>query len=366
MLYGISLLAGRFGTGYLPDVAAGYLDAIQGQAGAPWGFDPLLLLGTLFLLIGLGFKLSAVPFHFWCPDVFEGAPAEVAAFLSVASKGAAMALVGRLTLMLAGLGSSWALPSLASWLEVARFLVPALGFFAALTATFGNLAAYTQTNLKRLLAYSTIAHAGYMMMGLAALNADGVAAVLFYLVAYLFTNLGAFAIVAFLRNETGSEELGTFRGLVTRDPVMTVLLAVFMLSLLGIPPLAGFAAKFNIFYVLFKAGQSYSALPNAQAHSLGMWMYALVVIGGLNTALSAVYYLNVLRVMCLERPAEEPARTRPQALVGPGAAFYGTVLAAMIFVIGIAWGPISRASDQGVDRFSRLPSALELQSQPQP
>jgi NADH-quinone oxidoreductase subunit N len=366
MLYGISLLAGRFGTGYLPDVAAGYLDALRGQAGERWGFDALLLLGTLFLLIGLGFKLSAVPFHFWCPDVFEGAAAEVAAFLSVASKGAAMALVGRLTLMLAGLGSALALPSMASWLDVARFLVPALAFFAALTATFGNLAAYTQTNLKRLLAYSTIAHAGYMMMGLAALNADGVAAVLFYLVAYLFTNLGAFAIVAFLRNETGSEELGTFRGLVTRDPVMTVLLAVFLLSLLGLPPLAGFAAKFNIFYVLFKAGQNYSALPNAEAHSLGMWMYALLVIGGLNTALSAVYYLNVLRVMCLERPAEVPARTRPQTMVGPGAAFYGTVLAAMIFVIGIAWGPISRASDQGVDRFSRLPGGLELQGQPQP
>ncbi len=366
MLYGISLLAGRFGTGYLPDVAVGYLDAIQQPAGTVWGFDALLLLGTLFLLIGLGFKLSAVPFHFWCPDVFEGAAAEVAAFLSVASKGAAMALVGRLTLMLAGLGSFSLVPSMASWLEVARFLVPALGFFAALTATFGNLAAYAQTNLKRLLAYSTIAHAGYMMMGLAALNAEGVAAVLFYLVAYLFTNLGAFAVVAFLRNETGSEELGTFRGLIVRDPVMTVLLAVFMLSLLGLPPLAGFAAKFNIFYVLFKAGQSYSALPSAQAHSLGMWMYALLVIGGLNTALSAVYYLNVLRVMCLERPAEAPARPRQQAMVGPGAAFYGTVLAAMIFVIGIAWGPISRASDQGVDRFSRLPSGIELQGQPQP
>src|SRR5262249_29425629 len=265
-----------------------------------------------------------------------------------------------------GLGSAATLPSLTNWLDAARFLVPALGFFAALTATFGNLAAYAQTNLKRLLAYSTIAHAGYMMMGLAALSTDGVAAVLLYLVAYLFTNLGAFAVVAFLRNETGSEELDTFRGLVTRDPVMTVLLAVFMLSLLGLPPLAGFAAKFNIFYVLFKAGQSYSALPGAAAHSLGMWMYALLVIGGLDTAVRAVYYLNVLRVMCLERPAEAPVRARPQAMVGPGAAFYGTVLAAMIFVIGIAWGPISRASDQGVDRFGRLPSALEFRSQAQP
>src|SRR5213079_373713 len=120
------------------------------------------------------------------------------------------------------------------------YLVPALAFFAALTATFGNLAAFPQTNLKRLLAYSTIAHAGYMMMGLATLTRDGAAAVLFYLVVYLFMNLGAFAIVAFLRNLTGSEDLKDFRGLVNRAPVLVVTLGIFLLSLLGMPPLAGF------------------------------------------------------------------------------------------------------------------------------
>src|SRR5579885_1438200 len=205
MLYGISLLAGKFGTAYLPDLAAGYVAALHPTEGA-LPIDPILLLATLFVLIGVGFKLAAVPFHFWCPDVFEGASAEVAGFLSVASKGAALALLGRFVLVLTGLDPALRVAP-ENWLSLARFLVPAVAAFAALTATFGNLAAYLQTNLKRLLAYSTIAHAGYMMMGLAALvgTSDptappaeqqiyykGAGAVLFYLVAYLFMNLGAF------------------------------------------------------------------------------------------------------------------------------------------------------------------------------
>src|SRR5205823_8072697 len=138
-----------------------------------------------------------------------GASAEVAAFLSVASKGAALALLGRIVL---GLGGFTGLrPDSVAWMQVTPYLVPTLAFFAALTTTFGNLAAYAQTNLKRLLAYSTIAHAGYMMMGIAPLTRDGMAAVLFYLVAYLFMNLGAFAIVAFLRNLTGTEDLSGYR-----------------------------------------------------------------------------------------------------------------------------------------------------------
>ena len=195
MLYGISLLAGRFGTGYLPDVAAGYIHALTAgsAAAAP---DLVLVLATLFILVGIAFKVSAVPFHFWCPDVFEGASAEVAAFLSVASKGAALALLTRFTFAIVGFDADNG--DMIHWLKIAGFLMPALAFFAALTATFGNLAAYFQTNLKRLLAYSTIAHAGYMMMGLATLSPDGAGAVLFYLLAYLFMNLGAFAVVAFL------------------------------------------------------------------------------------------------------------------------------------------------------------------------
>ncbi len=244
MLYGISLLAGKYGTAYLPDL-------LHFMAMSP--LDPMVLLGTLFVLIGIAFKLAAVPFHFWCPDVFEGAAAEVAAFLSVASKGAALALLGRITLGLAGLTVADA--STEAWKNVTPYLVPALAFFAALTTTFGNLAAYRQTNLKRLLAYSTIAHAGFMMMGLATLTREGAAAVLFYLIVYLFMNLGAFAVVAYLRNLTGSEDLSSFRGLIHRSPILVITLAVFLLSLLGLPPLGGFTAKFQIFKELYQRRQ---------------------------------------------------------------------------------------------------------------
>jgi NADH-quinone oxidoreductase subunit N len=364
MLYGISLLAGKFGTAYLPDLANAYARVLgQGGGASDLGLDPILLLGTLFILIGMAFKLAAVPFHFWCPDVFEGAATEVAAFLSVASKGAALALVGRFALVLAGFaGVSGHPDQYKSWIDVARYLIPALAFFAALTTTFGNLAAYLQTNLKRLLAYSTIAHAGYMLMGLAVLNAEGAAAVLFYLVAYLFMNLGAFAIVAFLRNQTGSEDLSSYRGLVTRAPLMTVLLTIFLLSLLGIPPLAGFAAKFQILSALFDAGKEYSSVGQTE---LGYIMYTLLAILVLNTALSAVYYLKVIKVMILDKTIEEvegrPAVPLP---VPAGAAFYGTILAAMIFVIGIAWNPLAQASDEGVSRFQMVPKPASTEGRP--
>jgi NADH-quinone oxidoreductase subunit N len=341
MLYGISLLTGMFGTGYLPDVAYAFAAATKGE------FDAsmlALLLGLLLILVGVAFKLAAVPFHFWCPDVFEGAAAEVAAFLSVASKGAALALLGRFALVL--IGEARFLDNVG----LSQQLGLALVFFSALTATFGNLAAYLQTNLKRLLAYSTIAHAGYMMMGLAALNADGAGAVLIYLVAYLFMNLGAFAVVAFLRNQIRSEDLADYRGLVRSAPLLTITLAVFLLSLLGIPPLAGFAAKFQIFRVLFDAGQAYSADP-AQA-GLGYALYALLVIGGLNTVVSAVYYVKVLKVMILDLPPEEEAGRAPEPLPPPpGAGLYAALLAAVIVVVGIYWDPLAAASARGVRQF---------------
>jgi NADH-quinone oxidoreductase subunit N len=351
MLYGISLVAGKFGTGYLPDVATGLLTTLK--LAPQQGLDPVLVLGTLFILVGFGFKLAAVPFHFWCPDVFEGAAAEVAAFLSVVSKGAALALFGRFTLMLAGMGRGLPITvDYATWLQVAQVLGPAIAFIAAITATFGNLAAYAQTNLKRLLAYSTIAHAGYMMMGLAPLSRDGAAAVLFYLVAYLFMNLGAFAIVAFLRNLTGTEDLSGYRGMIAKAPLLTVLLAIFLLSLLGMPPLAGFAAKFQIFSVLFNAGKTYSDA----APGLGYTMYALLVIGGLNTAVSAMYYMKVLRVMILDRSVEQIEGEAIEPLpVSTGWAVFGTLMAAMLVVLGILWNPLANASDVGANRFNNSP-----------
>jgi NADH-quinone oxidoreductase subunit N len=263
----------------------------------------------------------------------------VGAFLSVASKAAALALTARILLVLT------AAPPGSTDLLLPRTVGPIIAFFAALTATFGNLAAYGQTNLKRLLAYSTIAHAGYMLMGLAPLTTEGVSAVLFYLVAYVFMNLGAFTIVAFLRNQTGSEDLSSFRGLIYRSPVLVTLLAIFLLSLLGLPPLVGFAAKFQIFQVLYNAGQTYS---NGPSPTLGYTMYALLIIGGLNTVLSLFYYIKVLKVMILDQPLEEienrpavPLRVPIASLVFVG------FLGLMIFVFGVAFGPLLTAGEKG-------------------
>ena len=342
MLYGISLLVGKFGTGYLPDLALGVRAVV-----ADGGFDPVIAAGVLFVLIGLGFKLAAVPFHFWCPDVFEGAAAEVAAFLSVASKGAALALTARFLLALAG-------PGVFAGGSLPHALGIAVGVLAGLTATLGNLAALGQANMKRLLAYSTIAHAGYMLMALAPLNAAGTGAVLFYLVAYLLMNLGAFAIVAFVRNLTGSEDLSAYRGLVYRAPVLAVTLALFLLSLLGIPPLAGFAAKFQVFAVLWDAGRA--AGPD---RALAWTYYGLLALAALNTVISAGYYLKVLRVMILDAPPVPAEAKEPAPLpTRPGMAAYAAALAGLLFVAGIAWNPLTRASATGVASFRATPTVI--------
>jgi NADH-quinone oxidoreductase subunit N len=345
MLYGISMIAGRFGTGYLPDIA-------NGVAHGP--LDSMLLLGGLFLLIGIAFKLAAVPFHFWCPDVFEGAAAEVAGFLSVASKGAALALLARFLLVLAGP------PGTPGFLTVAHYLVPTMAIFAALTATFGNLAAYSQTNLKRLLAYSTIAQAGYMMMGLATLTTEGAGAVLFYLAAYLFMNLGAFAIVAYLRNLTGSEDLKDFRGLVWRNWVLVLTLAVFLLSLLGLPPLVGFMAKFQIFSVLFDSAQTFGSLGE---QGLSQTMYALLVIGGLNTVISAMYYIKVLRVMIIDKRLEEVEGRPIEPLPVPGLVKgYAGILALVVIALGIFWNGLNEAArTTGINGFFAASAAGAVQ-----
>jgi NADH-quinone oxidoreductase subunit N len=365
MLYGISLLAGRFGTAYLPDVAAGLAYALHPQAGGVV-FDPLLILAILFILIGVAFKLAAVPFHFWCPDVFEGAAAEVAAYLSVASKGAALALLARLTLILSGVDPIVQPVFDPRWDVLIRYLLPALAFFAALTATFGNLAAYLQNNLKRLLAYSTIAHAGYMMMGLAAItpsgqlrgefDSAGLQAVLFYLIAYLFMNLGAFAVVAYLRNQTGSEDLDDYRGLVRRSPWMVVTLSIFLLSLLGIPPLVGFVAKFQIFSVLWSASQVWYAAGDA---GMGATLFGLLVVGGLNTVLSAVYYIKVMKVMILEGKAEDLEGREPVPLPEPlPAVSFSVLVALVVLALGVWWRPLDTYSREGADRFiQRSPPA---------
>jgi NADH-quinone oxidoreductase subunit N len=368
MLYGISLLAGLLNTAHLPTIAT-RLAALDIPAmvtsGENWGTLMVLALAALMIMVGLAFKLSAVPFHFWCPDVFEGASAEVDAFLSVASKGAAMALLVRVALGVSAV-STTATPAAqtsvpaqfvvfqqaptgeaasaagtrpantagnnataadAQLTPIRTFIVRLLAVIAAITCTFGNLVAYGQTNMKRLLAYSTIAHAGYMIMAVAAAvqmagtDAGGartaVAALLLYLVLYVFMNLGAFAIVAFLRSSIRSEEIADYAGLIRSTPITAVALTVIMVSLIGMPPLAGFIGKFAIFAALVDAG--------------GPWMIGLLVIAGINTAISLIYYLRVAKTVCID---PEPD-TRGPVSIGLLPAAYVLVVALPVLYYGI-------------------------------
>jgi NADH-quinone oxidoreductase subunit N len=370
MLYGISLLAGLLGTAHLPTIATRLVDMnIPGLIAAKQGGSQLMVLAlaALMIMVGLAFKLSAVPFHFWCPDVFEGAPAEVDAFLSVASKGAAMALLLRVAL---GVTTTIGEPAASNQpatvqrtitaqtvalqqtpdgeaasaagndalSPVRTFLVRLLAIVAAVTCTFGNLAAYGQTNIKRLLAYSTIAHAGYMIMAVAAAiqlvgtsstgAADAIEALIFYIAVYLFMNLGAFAIVAFLRNEIGSEEIADYAGLIRSAPVTSVALTVILVSLIGLPPLVGFFGKFYVFYALVVAG--------------GWWMIALLVIAGINTAISLVYYLRVAKVVCMD--PEPSGRGRVTIGLLPG--LYVLLITLPVLIYGIYPVPFTEIAEQ--------------------
>ena len=343
MLYGISLLAGVLGSCHLPTMAQRLSELIaQNQLG---NYSMVLSLGGLMIGVGLAFKLSAFPFHFWCPDVFEGATAEINAFLSVASKAAALALlirvaVGFTTIPAPPVAGNQSLPGSVATASapihpvsyaaagtpaaepkdtlapVRTFVALMIALFAAVTCTFGNLAAYGQTNIKRMMAYSTIAHAGYIMMPVAAAVAlsgtnraaseAAYAAVPFYVGLYLFMNLGAFAIIAFLRNVLFSEEIDDYRGLVRVAPGVVVCFATILFSLVGLPPLAGFAAKYVAFASLVQA---------MEVPQFRNVMLTLLVVGGLNTALSLFYYLRVVKTMAIDpEPADHPV-TRIFAVV---------------------------------------------------
>lgn len=324
-LYGISLLAGVLGSAHLPTMAEKLALVLQENAGGDRAI--VLAFAGLAMLVGLSFKLSAVPFHFWAPDVFEGAAAEIGAFLSVASKAAAMVLLLRL-----GLALTTTPDATANYhLGFARMYVGGLiALLAAVTCTFGNLAAYGQTNIKRLLAYSTIAHAGYMMLGAAAAimlaggNRDAsqtaIAGVLFYLGIYLFMNLGAFACAAFFRNASGSEEINSYAGLIRRSPGFALCFAIVLMSLFGLPPLAGFAGKFAIFLSL--------AVKDVR-------LLTLLAVGVLNTVLSLFYYLRVVRAMTVEpESTDQPAATVPMR---SGVGLYTLAVVLPIVVLGVWW-----------------------------
>jgi NADH-quinone oxidoreductase subunit N len=284
----------------------------------------------LLILVGIAFKLAVVPFHFWCPDAFEGASAEVAGFLSVASKGAAFALLVRLALAFIG-----------------ESLGISLGLVAAATATFGNLTAYAQTNLKRLLAYSTIAHAGYMLMAVAAMMvllhggdpgslhddprhaaSQALGGLLYYLWVYLFMNLGAFAIVALIRNQIYSEEIDDYAGLAQQSPVLCVAMGIFLFSLVGLPPLGGFFGKLYVFAAVFQAGHVH-------------WvMWAVLVVGVLNTVFSLFYYVRVLKAMFIAERPEGARRARVPGIEGA----YVMIVSVSVLALGFAPGLVPAVS----------------------
>ena len=337
MLYGISLLAGLLGTGNMPELADRFVTVMAGDSFSPTSATAVAtVLGIMMVLVGLAFKLSLAPFHFWCPDAFEGASAEVAGFLSIASKAASFALLVRFVMAFGG--TEEVLYDLRSFLGVG------LAVLAALSMTLGNLAAYSQDNLKRLLAYSTIAHAGYMVMAVAALlslwdapeasgfsraeladaSARSVEGLMYYICVYLFMNLVAFAVVALLRNETYSEQIDAYNGLVhqnTATKALCIAMAFAMFSLVGLPPFGGFFAKLLIFMAVFKAGY------------LHWSMWALLAIAGANTVFSLFYYLRVLKAMFINpEPATDERRVLRTAWES---GLYVTVIAAPIFLLGV-------------------------------
>ncbi len=329
MIYGISLIYGLTGSLDFAAVAA--------AATAQGGMSPLLAIGLLAMLAGVAFKLSAVPMHFWCPDVFQGAPIEITTFLSVASKGAAVCLLVRLLHSFgagAALGGGQPLVGLAV----------GVGILGAVTATWGNLAALAQTNIKRLLAYSSIAHAGYMMMGVSVLAVasplgrgdggvpllatDAVAAVLFYLLVYLFMNFGAFTVAAVIAQQTGGEDIRDYAGMTSRSPLLAVLLGVFLLSLFGMPGLGGFLGKVYLMTAMAK---------------LGAGGFALIAALLVNTLLSLYYYVRPVYYMVLVKDE----RNHPAiAVSGPVAAVLVLCAAAVV------WTGLSGGSDLAHDYAS--------------
>jgi NADH-quinone oxidoreductase subunit N len=305
-LFGLSLVYGLSGTTNLREIAA----ALAGK-----GLDPLLAVAIVMLVIGFGFKVAAVPFHLWAPDAYQGAPTPSAAFIASGSKVASFFIFAKvMALGFAGVEGSGA------WHNYAAGWVPVIAIVAALSMLLGNLAAIVQSSVKRLLAYSAIAHAGYMLLGVLSHGPQSLAALIYYAVTYGLTTVGAFGVVAVVEQGTGGEKLSNFAGLSRRAPVVSFCMMIFMLSLAGIPPLAGFFGKFYVF----------AAALNGGAPNLGLlW---LVILAVAMSAVSLYYYLQVLKQIYVREPSSE-ARPLKAPVISQ---IVLCVLAAAIILFGCA------------------------------
>jgi NADH-quinone oxidoreductase subunit N len=313
LLYGISLLYGATGSTRLPAISV----AIEGRSLD----DPLLLAATILLAVGFGFKLAVVPFHMWTPDVYQGAPTSVTAFMAVASKAASFGAFLRVFVEgLGGLKANWSL----------IFLLLCLA-----TLVLGNMVALVQTNIKRMLAYSSIAHAGYALIGVVAAGtaggSNGIAAVMLYLALYSFMTFGAFAIVAMLRKGgVDGEEVEDFTGLAARHPLAALLMLVFMVSLAGIPPTAGFIGKFYVFMSAVEAGLT--------------WLAALALVFA---AISAYYYLRIVMIMYMREP-EPLTAASPRLVMSPALSIVLACAVAGVVFFGFYPNPIVNLAGQTV------------------
>jgi NADH-quinone oxidoreductase subunit N len=268
LLFGLSLIYGLTGATNLHAIAAG----LAGK-----GLDPLLIVALVMVVIGFGFKVAAVPFHLWAPDAYEGAPTPSAAFIASGSKVASFFIFAKVMMFgFVGVEGSGA------WRNFASGWVPTIAVIAALSMILGNLAAIVQSSVRRLLAYSAIAHAGYALLGILSNSDLGVASLIYYVITYGLTTVGAFGVVAAVEQGTGGDKLSDFAGLSRRAPVVSFCMFIFMLSLAGIPPLAGFFGKFYVFAAVVKAGSNLGLL----------W---LVVLAIAMSAVSLFYYLQVLK-----------------------------------------------------------------------
>ncbi len=327
MIYGISLFYGLTGTTNI--VAIRQVIALNPLTHTGTNMY-ILWTATVLILVGIGYKISAVPFHFWTPDVYEGSPIPITALLSVASKAAGFGMLIRFLVFIFPDGSK-SIGPLIDWHT-------AIAIGAVLTMTFGNFAALLQSNVRRMLAYSTIAHSGYMLAALATGKAAGIVAIMIYLVAYLFMQLGAFYAVMLIENKIGSEEIDDYRGLMMRTPLVCSSLVIFLGSLTGIPLTAGFIGKFYLLTTLLT--------PDAATHTIPWLWLGIAVI--LNSVISLYYYLRVAAAMFLRRPIGAAAleqisedMTKPQAIRYsiPVTAFLFLLLIPVLF-LGVYFQPL--------------------------
>jgi NADH-quinone oxidoreductase subunit N len=306
LIYGMAWTYGLSGSTSLPDIAAHIGSVVAGDEHR----EPAILLALLLLIVGLGFKIAAVPFHMWTPDAYDGAPTPVTAFMSVGPKAAGFAAIIRI--LVEGLG-----PLNDDWVDLIAVL-------AVLTMAFGNVVAIAQRNIKRMLAYSSIAHTGYMLVGLAAYQQSragfsgpegstgdrGVSSLLYYMLAYTFMNIGAFAVVAWLQQRGKGMTLDDFSGLASTRPLAAAAMTVFMVSLMGVPPLLGFYAKYYVILAAIDADM--------------LWLALVVVI---LSAVSAYFYLRVVAVMYFSPSEREPRAARTRLLdTGIAAMVVATIL----------------------------------------